>query len=113
MNKEHYLLICLAEEASEVAEAADKLVKRATKAMRFGLDEVQVDQLLTNKERITYTIYDLILELNDLISIADELNMPEIKEAMKIIGDPDSLDRKKERLKQCMELSRSRNILRD
>lgn len=46
MNKVEYLLACLAEEAVEVAQ-------RATKAMRFGCNEVQPGQPLCNVQRIS------------------------------------------------------------
>ena len=45
MNQIEYLLTCLAEECTEVAQ-------RATKAQRFGVNEVQPDQDLNNAERI-------------------------------------------------------------
>jgi NTP pyrophosphatase (non-canonical NTP hydrolase) len=52
MNRTEYLLACLAEECAEVAQ-------RATKALRFGMDEVQSGQQLTNAERITAELVDL------------------------------------------------------
>lgn len=59
MNRTEYLLVKLAEECSEVAQ-------RATKALTFGLDEVQEGQKLTNSERI-------LLEFNDLLAVIDML----------------------------------------
>lgn len=53
MNRHEHLLSCLAEECCEVGQ-------RVSKALRFGLDEVQRDQLLTNAERITEELHDLI-----------------------------------------------------
>ena len=49
------LLVLLAEECVEVAQ-------RCTKAIRFGLDEIQEGQALTNAERLRQ-------ELNDLDSV--------------------------------------------
>lgn len=55
MNRQEHLLTILAEECAEVAQ-------RATKALRFGLDEVQPGQDLTNAERI-------VVELTDLFAV--------------------------------------------
>jgi hypothetical protein len=58
MNVNEHLLTCLVEEGVEVA-------KDATKALRFGLDDVNVLDLTgpTNRERI-------VDELNDLLGVA-------------------------------------------
>jgi hypothetical protein len=56
MNRLQYLLGKLAEECNEVGQ-------RCSKAMQFGLDEVQELQHLTNKERLE-------LEFNDILVIA-------------------------------------------
>lgn len=53
MNRQEHLLTILAEECTEVAH-------RATKALRFGLGEVQPGQGLTNAERIVYELTDLL-----------------------------------------------------
>jgi hypothetical protein len=52
LNKPLYLLILIIEECAEV-------IQRVCKAIRFGLNEVQPSQTLTNSERIT-------IEWNDL-----------------------------------------------
>ncbi len=57
MNFKEYLLVSLAEECAEVAQ-------RATKALRFGLDEVQPGQERTNAVR-------LVDELDDLAVLVD------------------------------------------
>lgn len=57
MTRQEYLLLVLAEEAAEI-------VHRASKAMRFGLDETQPDHVDNNFVR-------LIHELNDLVAVAD------------------------------------------
>jgi len=56
MNRDQHLLICLMEECDEVSQ-------RVSKALRFGLGEVQPGQPLTNAERI-------VEELHDLLSVA-------------------------------------------
>ncbi|RDT14077.1 hypothetical protein, partial [Escherichia coli] len=52
LNETQYLLDVLSEECNEIAV-------RASKAIRFGLDEIQPGQSLTNAQR-------LALELDDL-----------------------------------------------
>lgn len=53
MNRKEHLLTIMAEECSEVAV-------RISKALRFGLNEVQQGQPLTNSERIVREMEDLI-----------------------------------------------------
>lgn len=53
MNKEKYLLTKIQEECAEV-------IHRATKAVRFGLNEVQKGQDKTNLERLKDEILDLL-----------------------------------------------------
>lgn len=53
MNLQEHLLTCLAEECVETAQ-------RITKALRFGLAEVQPGQPLTNLERINQELTDLL-----------------------------------------------------
>jgi NTP pyrophosphatase (non-canonical NTP hydrolase) len=60
IDRETYLLICLSEEASEI-------IHRASKAIRFGLDEVQPGQASSNRER-------LCDELSDLLAVVSMLN---------------------------------------
>lgn len=61
MNREQHDLNCLAEECAEVAQ-------RASKAIRFGLDEIQPGQLYTNKARLE-------AELGDLMGVIDALGL--------------------------------------
>lgn len=56
MTKEQMLLTILAEECNEIAQ-------RCTKAIRFGIEEVQPGQLLNNGERIDYEWNDLYATL--------------------------------------------------
>ena len=53
MNLEQYLLTLLVEECAEVAQ-------RATKAQRFGMNEVQPGQDLNNFQRLNGEINDLM-----------------------------------------------------
>ena len=59
MNRTEHLLMILAEECAEVAQ-------RVSKALRFGLDEVQPGQQLTNEQRIWG-------EMNDLAGVGEML----------------------------------------
>lgn len=59
MNKMEHLLTILAEECGELSQ-------RATKALRFGLNEVQKDQPYTNARRILYEYNDLVAVINML-----------------------------------------------
>jgi len=60
MTHEQFLLMKLAEEATEIAQIA-------LKTAQFGMTEKHPDLPLNNKERIH-------LELNDLLAVVDELN---------------------------------------
>lgn len=53
MNIEQYILICMAEECSEVSH-------RISKALRFTLDEIEPGHTLTNGTRIVNEIIDLL-----------------------------------------------------
>lgn len=62
ISREKYLLGVLAEEAAEVSQ-------RAIKAQRFGLNEMQPGQDLTNVER-------LVNELVDVVAVCGMLSLP-------------------------------------
>ena len=83
MNKTEHLLVVLAEECAEVAQ-------RASKAIRFGLSEIQPGQLEDNKRRLER-------ELADLLATADLLGLQ--------IRDEDKVA-KVEKLKKFMAYSR-------
>jgi hypothetical protein len=87
MTREEHLLVILSEECNEVGQ-------RASKALRFGLDEIQAGQHLTNAERITQ-------EMNDLIGVfqmlVNEINVPEI--------NPRKVDDKKYRIEKWLKYS--------
>lgn len=83
MTEEDHLLIILAEECAEVAH-------RASKALRFGLEEVQPGECRHNRERIE-------LELADLLGVAEMLGLQ---------VDPDLMEAKKHRVREFLEYSR-------
>jgi len=62
MNTRDHLLLILAEECAEVAQ-------RITKALRFGLDEIQPEQELTNEQRLGVELCDLLAMMEMLQSL--------------------------------------------
>jgi hypothetical protein len=99
-KKEHYLTI-LAEECSEVAICANRLAQRVTKALRFGVDEIQPGQLLSNAERIAQ-------ELNDLIGSVEMLIDDGILDWQ---VNRDAVEAKKEKIKYFLERSKEYDTL--
>ncbi len=59
MTREEHLLTIVAEECNEVAQ-------RATKALRFSLEEVEPGQEYTNKERLFQEFEDLVAAMKML-----------------------------------------------
>ena len=97
MNRTEHLLTCLSEECDEVGQ-------RVTKALRFGLREVQAGQPLTNDDRICD-------ELRDLISVAHILH------GEGVIGwfmpDVGEVHAKRAKIERYMEISRKQGALSD
>lgn len=60
MNRQEHLLTVLGEEGVEVAQ-------RCSKALRFGLSEIQPGQELTNAERIRGEYIDLLAVMRMLV----------------------------------------------
>lgn len=89
MNRQEHLLDILIEECAEV-------IQRCTKAKRFGLDEVQPEQSLSNERRI-------IQELCDVIGTADLLMAPEPNSTW---IDPALVQRKKRQVEHFLEYSK-------
>lgn len=90
LSVEQYLLSCLAEECAEVAQ-------RISKALRFGLDEIQPGQNLSNAQRV-------VLELHDVwatLSMCCDHNILEFEHDVELTED------KKAKIRKYMEYSRS------
>lgn len=85
MTRQEHLLIILAEECNEVAQ-------RASKALRFGMEEVQPEQESSNAER-------LVQEFNDLLAVAFMLKLEGI-------GNPASLYAKISKVEKFLEYSK-------
>lgn len=89
MTETEHLLTCLMEECAEVAQ-------RASKALRFGLSEIQPEQSLTNAQR-------LVAEINDLVAVVDMLHEREL------IVDTlsrECVEEKKQKILRFMEYAR-------
>jgi phosphoribosyl-ATP pyrophosphohydrolase len=95
MTETQYLLGCLAEECAEVAI-------RASKAQRFGLDEVQPGQGLSNGQRI-------IEEVNDLFAVLEMLTPHGL--SLDGILDKGPVEAKKAKVARFMDYSREQGML--
>lgn len=89
MTEQEWLLICLMEECSEVSH-------RISKALRFGLEEVQPNQSFDNSQRIA-------LELDDLMAVVDMLQCMSVIE----LPNADNQAAKKAKVKKYMEYAKS------
>ncbi len=102
MNRDEYLLTCLIEECVEVAH-------RASKALRFGLNEVQVEQPKrrpndgkTNEERLAD-------ELGDLFAIVEMLEDLGFKRTDTVL----TRTMKQDKVRRYMDYSRTKGTLHD
>jgi NTP pyrophosphatase (non-canonical NTP hydrolase) len=95
MNRTEHLLTCLAEECAEVAQ-------RVSKALRFGLDEVQSGQNFSNAERI-------VAELEDLAAVANILASEGAVRSVRLTAS--IVDRKREKIERFMAISREQGVL--
>jgi len=95
MNRTEHLLCCLAEECNEVGQ-------RVSKALRFGLSEIQPGQPLTNAERI-------VGEFLDLVAIIEMLE----DENVLIIGtiSPATIEEKKAKVEKFMRYAEEQGAL--
>lgn len=95
MTRDEHLLICLAEECAEVAQ-------RVSKALRFGLSEVQKDQPLDNAERI-------VEEFHDLLAVATLLEASGI--LGHIVPTPSVVEAKRLKIERYFAISREHGTL--
>lgn len=96
MNRSEHLLECLSEECSEVGQ-------RVSKALRFGLDEIQRDQPLNNAERI-------VEELRDLFAVTAILIEEGIIPGFVIVSQFD-VEAKRDKIDRYMAISRAQGVL--
>jgi len=97
MTREQMLLTQLMEECNEVAQ-------RCSKAIRFGMDEKQVDQEETNFERIVY-------ELQDLVAVADMISGSNSNNTLYTSLDEDMFHLKQQKVEKYLSYSESLGIL--
>ena len=88
MNRKEHLLTIVGEECTEVHQ-------RCSKALRFGLNEVQPNQELANHERI-------LQEFNDLIGAMDLLFECEFEELI----SKEEVQAKKEKIEKYLDYSK-------
>ena len=90
MNRQEHLLCILAEECNEVAQ-------RVSKALRFGLNEVQEGQNATNSQR-------LILELGDLLGTLELLSEEEVLCCTDV--EENYIELRKEKIRKYLDYSK-------
>jgi NTP pyrophosphatase (non-canonical NTP hydrolase) len=95
VTRTEHLLSCLAEECNEVAQ-------RVSKALRFGLSEVQKGQDRTNAQRV-------VDEFIDLLSVMTVLH----REGVLVMFHPSERDvaEKLAKIERHMEISRDQGVL--
>lgn len=90
MTRLEHLLTILGEECNEVGQ-------RTSKALRFGLDEVEPGQELTNRQRIAE-------EISDLIAI---IGLLRVEAKLEIDQSPPRLQAKLDKIETFLEYSRT------
>jgi NTP pyrophosphatase (non-canonical NTP hydrolase) len=93
MNRTEHLLTILSEECAEVSQ-------RVSKALRFGLSEIQPGQELDNAQRVTQEMQDL---MGTFEMLTKELSLPEMDEYACI--------EKQEKIEKFLELSKKQGTL--
>jgi len=86
-NRLEHLLTVAAEECAEVAQ-------RLSKALRFGLDEVQPGQMLSNAERIAGEVSDLLATLQMVEAEGGVVLLPPL------VRDPDTVAAREEKMRK-------------
>lgn len=101
MNRQEHVLLCVGEEGSEVAG-------RVSKALRFGLGEVEPDQPHDNAWRIALEVYDVLGAYQFAV---DEGLLPPLDLS------PDFLRinaaRKRAKIERFMQIGRDQGVLTD
>lgn len=102
MRRLEYLLLCLEEELLETAH-------RVSKAIRFGLDEVQPGQDKTNGERIIEELEEVI-EVYSMIKFQENAEYIPFPSNILILGNRQD---KRDRLEKYMKFSQELGILQE
>ncbi len=98
MNRIEHLLTIAGEEAVEVAQ-------RVSKALRFGLNEVQAGQPLTNAERILEEFHQLYAMLDWIGRETSHFGWSEL------VPDSTTMRAKREKVERFMAISREQGTL--
>lgn len=98
MTETEHLLSCLAEECAEVGQ-------RVSKALRFGLREVQPGQGLSNAERI-------MGEVLDIYAVIEMLEEADILPARAFRAADEAMRLKKQRVRHYMEYARAQGTIK-
>lgn len=96
LSRTEYLLVKLAEECAEVAQ-------RATKALTFGVEEIQKNQTLTNAQRV-------MGELADMAAVVGMLQDDGVL-SVDLVGFRAMVEAKREKLRRYMQYSREKGCL--
>jgi hypothetical protein len=106
VNRTEHLLTVATEECIEIALEASLLAQRLTKALRFGLDEVQPSQPESNRTRIIHTYEKLLQEGNDLRAALALLQIvPAFDDCERVGVDNDAVLAKQEKVARYLEHS--------
>lgn len=89
MNRKEHLFTIISEECNEVGQ-------RASKALRFGVNEVQPGQELTNAQRLIYEFSDLMAVMEMLV---DEGHLP-------YVFDRIMIEKKKKKIEEYIQYSK-------
>lgn len=95
VNRREHLLTCLGEECVEAAQ-------RVSKALRFGVSEIQPGQDLSNSERLE-------LELRDLFAVACILRREKV--LGRFMPTVEEVDAKEARILKFMAIAREQGVL--
>lgn len=96
MNRSEHLLTCLSEECAEVSQ-------RVSKALRFGLSEIQIDQDKTNAQRIEEELCDLFA----VVAILEDEGILKTEQ----YDLPEWIEKKRAKIERYMEISRTQGVL--
>jgi hypothetical protein len=96
MNKTEHLLVILSEECAELS-------KEVSKALRFGLDDFEPGQNLTNREKI-------VNEFNDLYAVFTMLVEQGVFNDRRLLSK-DAIEKKKQKVLQYMKYSENAGTL--
>jgi hypothetical protein len=99
MNRQEHLLAIAEEECAEVAQ-------RCSKALRFGLDEVQEGQPLNNRARIIYELTDLLATL-EILGVVRFVDAFDGSVAVAIDAGYAAIDAKRAKIEKFLDYSAS------